>query len=106
MFALPSLISPPTVTAEAVIPNSQDIRDAAVSAMTEGISQLGHDLAALAPVDSASVSNDDPDVDTQVDMPRTSYAGSRPAQSIASSRPRLVNSESVRYRQPASSRGV
>lgn len=41
-----------------MIPDEQDIRDVAMSAMTEGISQLGQDLAervaAIGPTDSAS----------------------------------------------------
>ncbi|RSH84858.1 ERMES complex subunit mmm1 [Apiotrichum porosum] len=57
-FALPRLISPP-MTPESVIPDSQDVRDAAASALSEGMHNLRHDLAervaALGPTDSASI---------------------------------------------------
>jgi hypothetical protein len=125
-FGLPRLLSRP-IEAEDVIPDSKDIRDAAVAAMQQGIRDLGNDLVALGPVDSASADNEGmstlaselPDVPEEAPeqlIPRrappagvasaaaSSYAPSRHATSVSAARLPVASDGSVaatqfRYRQ-------
>jgi hypothetical protein len=106
-FALPRLISSPDLNPEDIIPDGQGIRDAAVSAVQQGIREFGNDLAALGPVDSASGIDSQDGIDSslpddgEAEMRRmapnvassyTPSAPSRPAASISASSRRMVAS--------------
>lgn len=104
-FALPRLLSSQDLHPEDIIPDGQGIRDAAVSAVQQGIREFGNDLAALGPVDSASGIDSQDGIDSSVpdeagsEMRRlapnvaSSYAGSRPAASIAASSRQVASTD-------------